>query len=146
MHIRRAEKSDYREMHRLRMSVRENRLRNPASVTLEDYDRIISAGGCAWVCERDGAIAGFAVADLAATRVWALFVAPEQEGLGIGRTLHGEMMAWLFSQGAERVWLVTDAGTRAQRFYETAGWRLIGTQPDGEVRYELRDADWKARW
>jgi RimJ/RimL family protein N-acetyltransferase len=47
------------------------------------------------------------------------------------------MVAWLFAQGLERLWLSTDPGTRAQRFYEAAGWRFSGTVEWGEAGYEL---------
>ena len=33
--------------------------------------------------------------------------------------------------------MLASAGTRAQKFYETAGWRFTGTTPQGEARYEL---------
>ena len=47
------------------------------------------------------------------------------------------MTDWLRSQGVQRLWLTTEPGTRAQKFYETAGWRFTGTTTQGEARYEL---------
>ena len=39
-----------------------------------------------------------------------------------------------------RLWLSTDPGTRAQRFYARAGWLSRGLQDNGELRFE-READ-----
>ena len=143
--IRLATDADFAGMHRLRMSVRENRLRDPQSVQLEDYRRIVADGGRGWVCEEQGHVIGFAVADFKRTNVWALFVDPAQERKGVGRRLHDTMMEWFFASGASCVWLGTGTGTRAQGFYEAAGWRRIGTLPNGEACYELQRDDWQQR-
>jgi GNAT superfamily N-acetyltransferase len=79
----------------------------------------------------------FAVVDLTRANVWALFVEPACEGQGLGRKLHDTMMAWVFSEGASNVWLTTAPGTRAERFYKTAGWQYSGPEPSGEARYEM---------
>lgn len=132
-------------MHRVRMSVLENRLRSPASVQLSDYEAILDRGGRGWVAELEGRIVGFAVADLARFNVWALFVDPGAEGRGIGRRLHDAMMDWMFSAGADCVWLSTEAGTRAEGFYHAAQWRYVGLEQNGEVRYEMARERWIAR-
>ena len=84
------------------------------------YRPLLGGEGRGWVAELDGGIAGFAVADLARGNVWALFVDPDFEGRGVGRRLHDAMMEWCFASGAERVWLSTDPGTRAEAFYRAA--------------------------
>jgi GNAT superfamily N-acetyltransferase len=129
-------------MHRIRTAVRENQLRNPALVQPQHYRPLLSEHGRGWVAEVRGRIVGFAVADLTRSNVWALFVDATFEGKGIGRQLHDIMMDWLFASGAERVWLATDPGTRAERFYRSAAWRYAGTQPTGEVRFEMCRDDW----
>lgn len=144
MQIRIASEADIPEMHRIRMSVRENRLQNPARVQPDDYRSMLADRGRGWVAEVDGQMAGFAVADLALANIWALFVDPEFEGLGIGRALHDAMLDWIFAAGAEQVWLTTSPGTRAERFYQTAGWRYAGLQ-DGEARYEVSRQEWLSR-
>jgi hypothetical protein len=48
------------------------------------------------------------------------------------------MVAWLWSQGLEQLWLTTEPGTRAQAFYEAAGWQRAGRTDRGELRFELR--------
>jgi GNAT superfamily N-acetyltransferase len=67
-------------------------------------------------------------------------VHPDHEGRGYGRALHDAMVEWLWSQGLHTLWLTTDPGTRAQKFYERAGWQLVGPASHGEQRYELHRA------
>jgi len=147
MLIRPARQSDIPEMHRVRMCVRENVLRDPSAVTPEHTrEMLVSRGrGRGWVCEIDGRIVGFAVGDLRASNVWALFVEPGYEGRGIGRQLHDAMLDWMFESGAERIWLSTDGGTRAERFYRRAGWQAAGMQPNGELRFEMSGERWASR-
>ena len=137
MNLRLATIADIPGMHRVRMIVRENRLADPARVRLQDYEQKLHAGQ-GWVCESDGQVVGFAIADLPARSVWALFVDPACERRGIGRQLHDAMIAWLFGSGATSIWLTTDPGTRAAHFYASAGWQRVADDPNGEARYELR--------
>ena len=46
------------------------------------------------------------------------------------------MVDWFFAAGADRIWLTTDPGTRAEAFYRAAGWRFVGLEESGEARYE----------
>lgn len=142
MHIRTATTGDITAMHRIRLAVRENRLADPEKVEHADYEARLLRLGKGWVAENGADIVGFAVADLTTATVWALFVAPQAEGRGVGRALHDEMMAWLFGQGLRSVSLTTTAGTRAEKFYTAAGWRNAGPADDGEVRYELSRHAW----
>lgn len=144
MHIRIAIEADIPEMHRIRMSVRENRLLHDGAVKPEDYSRMLNADGRGWVAELDGQIAGFAVGDRRRSNIWALFVDPTFEKRGVGRALHEQMIRWLFAAGADRLWLSTEPGTRAEFFYKAAGWRPAGMQR-GEARYELSREEWLAR-
>lgn len=145
MRFRLATAADIDELHRLRMAVRENALADPAHVQPGDYSRFLERDGRGWLCEADGRIAGFSIADRPRAHVWALFVDPAFEGRGIGRRLHDLLLEWLFGTGASRVWLSTDPGTRAQRLYERSGWRRAGPGPGGEVRYEIDAAAWRQR-
>ena len=145
MQIRVATEADIAEMHRIRTSVRENRLADPSLVQPGDYRAMLAEHGRGWVAESGGRIIGFAVADLARRNVWALFVDPDSEGRGAGRLLHEAMMGWMFAAGAEEVWLGTDPGTRAERFYRAAGWRYAGAQANGEARYEMSREEWNGR-
>jgi GNAT superfamily N-acetyltransferase len=130
-------------MHRVRMSVLENRLVH-STVTQADYADAIGRSGRGWVIEVAGEIVAFGVGTATTGNVWALFVHPDHEGRGYGRRLHERIVEWLWAQGLERIWLTTTPGTRAQRFYETAGWVLAGPAANSEVRYEMRQ-DWTKR-
>jgi GNAT superfamily N-acetyltransferase len=134
--LRQACRQDIEAMHRVRLSVRENVL--TSSVTPADYVPAIETEGRGWVVEAGGDIVAFAVGIAADGNIWALFVDPAHEGRGFGRRLHDTMVQWLWSRGLDRLWLTTTPHTRAQRFYEAAGWRRAGEAPGGEVRYELQ--------
>jgi GNAT superfamily N-acetyltransferase len=144
VHVRQATVGDVAEMHRVRMAVRENRLGDPAWIQPHDYFAMLTEHGRGWVAELDGRIVGFAVGDRSRMNVWALFVDPDAEGRGAGRRLHDAMMEWFFAEaGAARVWLSTDPGTRAERFYQSAGWSHAGPEPNGEARYEMSREQWR---
>jgi GNAT superfamily N-acetyltransferase len=134
--MRQALASDIVGIQRVRASVQENRLTS-TTVSDEDVRIAIEETGRGWVVEEDGEVVAFAIGNAFTGNIWALFVRPESEGRGYGRRLHDTMIDWLWSSGADRLWLTTEPGTRAQRFYEAAGWRQVGTTPHGELRYEL---------
>ncbi|MBM0107752.1 GNAT family N-acetyltransferase [Steroidobacter sp. S1-65] len=123
-------------MHRVRMAVHENRLVS-MQLSARDYVVAIEETGRGWVVESEGDIVAFAIGDTVEGSIWALFVEPGHEGKGFGRRLHDVMVEWLWEQGHERLWLTTDPGTRAERFYEAAGWRRVGLSSRGEIRFEL---------
>jgi len=135
--LRKAHRDDIPAMHRIRLSVRENRLRTSV-VSEADYVPFIEEHGRGWVIEDNGELVGFAIGNVRNGSVWALFVDPNHERNGHGRQLHQAMVSWLWSQGLELLWLTTDPDTRAQQFYEAAGWRQTGTEAGGELRFELR--------
>ena len=132
--LRQAQRDDIPGMHRVRLAVRENRL--VSGVTEADYIPAIEQTGRGWVVEEGGQIVAFAVGNASDGNIWALFVDPRHERRGHGRRLHDAMVHWLFSQGLQRLWLSTEPGTRAQRFYEVAGWTHMGMLASGEARYE----------
>jgi len=136
--LRRATIADIPAMSRIRLAVRENRLSNPARITEEMYRDYLDALGRGWVAELAGEIVGFSYADRADGSIWALFVAPEREGLGAGRRLLRLAVDWLFEIGYDEVWLGTQPGTRADGFYAAQGWTQEGVKDDDEVWYRLR--------
>ncbi|HNP53870.1 MAG TPA: GNAT family N-acetyltransferase, partial [Ferruginibacter sp.] len=77
--------------------------------------------------------------------VWALFVDPDFEKQGIGRSLHDVMLDWYFNQTDVNLWLGTAPGTRAETFYRMTGWVETGTHGKGEVKFEMSAATWKER-
>ncbi|MEJ2159155.1 MAG: GNAT family N-acetyltransferase [Chromatiales bacterium] len=143
MRIRAAVDADIPEIHRVRMSVRENVLLDPDSIGHGDTRDMIGRRGKGWVCEVGGRIVGFAVADRIAANVWALFVEPGYEGRGIGSLLHETMLDWLFESGISTVWLSTDPNTRAECFYQNASWQYVGRESNGEARYEMSREIWQ---
>lgn len=134
--MRAAVVADIDAMHRVRTSVRENMLVSTA-LPPSRYIEYLESRGRGWVIEADGTVVAFAIADSRDGSLWALFVDPEHEGKGYGRSLHDAAVTWLFELGHDRVWLTTSPGTRAQKFYERAGWTDVGAAPHGERRFEL---------
>ena len=134
--LRQAVAGDIAGIQRVRRAVRENRL---VSTVIRDEDVLeaIERTGRGWVVEAGGEIVGFAIGNATNGNIWALFVDPAHERRGYGRRLHDTMTQWLRSRGLGQLWLTTEPGTRAQKFYESAGWRFAGTTPRGEARYEL---------
>lgn len=135
--IRKAKVSDVPAMNHLRLQVRENVLSNPALVTEGMTREAITRKGRGWVFEENEQILGFSIGLEENRSIWALFVLPEQEGRGIGHQLLGAAVNWLWSRGVDRIWLVTDSGTRAERFYRDRDWQATGIHENGEIRFEL---------
>jgi GNAT superfamily N-acetyltransferase len=133
--LRTAQRADVGAIQRVRHAVRENRLTSGV-ITDADVVDAIERTGRGWVVEIDGRIVGFAVGNAETGNIWALFVEPAHEGRGVGRLLHDAMVQWLWSRGLPRLWLSTEAGTRAVRFYEAAGWSNRGALPNGEILFE----------
>ena len=137
--LRQAARADVPGIQRVRHAVKENRLVSRVIADDEVIDAI-ERSGRGWVVEDGGEVVAFAICNAVDGSIWALFVDPPHEGRGFGRRLHDVMVEWLHSRGLARLWLTTDPGTRAQRFYERAGWINRGLQANGELLYE-RHAD-----
>jgi GNAT superfamily N-acetyltransferase len=135
--LRQAVASDIAGIQRVRRSVRENRLISTVIGDSQVRDAIEKTGR-GWVVESGGEVVAFAIGNAQSGNIWALFVHPDHERRGYGRLLHDTMVSWLWSQGLDRLWLTTEPGTRAQGFYETAGWTLMGSTDHGELRYEAQ--------
>ena len=133
--LRQALPHDIEAMHRVRTAVRENRLVS-AVITASDCLEHIQTWGRGWVVETEGEVVAFAIGDARDGNIWALFVHPDHEKRGHGRQLHDVMVAWLRGRGLTRLWLTTSPNTRAQHFYEAAGWSCVGRQ-ESELRFEL---------
>ena len=143
MIYRQARIEDIPQLQLVRNSVRENVLSDPSLVTNEACREYLTERGKGWVCELNGRIIGFAIADLKEDNIWALFVHPEFEGKGIGRNLHKLMLDWYFSMGKEKVWLGTSPGTRAADFYSKMGWTETGLHGSDEIKFKMTKEDWK---
>jgi len=135
--FREALAADIPAMSAIRLSVTENRLRDPSRVTHQMYLDYLDRLGKSWVCEVGGAIVGFASADISDGSIWALFVSPEREGLGIGKRLLALTTDYLFTQGHDKIVLATSADTRADTFYAAQGWERGKMKNDVEVHFSL---------
>ncbi len=142
MIFRKAEVSDIPQIQIIRHSVNENVLSNPALVTDKDCVEFLTVRGKGWVCEIEGNVVGFSIADLKENNIWALFVHPNHETKGIGKRLHKEMLHWYFNQTKEKVWLGTALNTRAEKFYKMNGWKELGVHGKGEIKFEMSFEDW----
>jgi len=142
MIIRPAEIADIKQIQIVRNAVTENTLSNPNLVTDKDCEEFLTARGKGWVCEIDNEIVGFSIVDLQDHNIWALFLKPEFEKKGIGRTLHDTMLTWYFEQTKTNVWLGTSPYTRAEAFYRKAGWKEIGTHGKDEIKFEMTYENW----
>jgi GNAT superfamily N-acetyltransferase len=135
--IRAACAGDVPAMHRIRCRVRENRLSDPAKVTEASYRPYVEAGN-AWVAEAGTGVVGFAALDLASATVWALFVAPEAEGMGVGHALQDVMLDRARQEKVKRLSLLTERGSRAETFYLRTGWERVPRCDQEDVRLERR--------
>ena len=134
--LRQAVAADIPGIQHVRRVVRENRL---VSIVISDEQvrAAIEDTGRGWVVEAGGEVVAFAIGNAGDGNIWALFVHPEHERRGHGRRLHDTMVAWLWESGLERLWLTTAPATRAQSFYEAAGWRQAPHADPRELRFEL---------
>ncbi len=143
MIFRAAISGDIAQIQVVRNLVKENTLSDPALVTDADVEDYISRRGKGWVCELNGTIIGFSIVSVIDNNVWALFVHPDHDKKGIGKKLHDEMMNWYFTNTQTTCWLSTTPGTRAEKFYRTAGWKECGIYGKNELKFEMTAADWK---
>ena len=123
--IRQAETRDLDRLIEIRAIVRENRLRDPLSVTRDDYLWFVGKR-LIWVAEAGGEIAGFSAGDPRDGTIWALFVDPACEGAGLGAQLLAKACADLAAGGFRSARLFTDPETKAARLYRRLGWQALG--------------------
>ena len=131
--IRKAILADRPRISEVRLAVRENRLSQASVARVDTTADWIFENGAFWVWEEDGAIQGFAVADIRDGTIFGLFIHPDYEGRGIARALLPVACADLRAAGFSAATLTTGPGTRAERFYRENGWQETGRQDDGEI-------------
>lgn len=141
MPLRLATVDDIDAMHAVRLAVRQNVLSDETLVRPEHYRKMLEEFGRGWVYEESREVVAFGIADHTHRNIWALFVAQGFERRGIGSRLLKIMVTWLFEQSQEPVWLTTGRNTRAELFYRAAGWRVVGSATDAEIRFELSFGD-----
>lgn len=139
--IRTATQDDVDTLFAIRTSVVQNHLSveqmADLGITPQALADSIRAAPCVWIAEVDGQPAGFSMVDLAGGEVFAMFVLPTHENLGLGRQLMAVAEAALFEHH-ERLFLITDGrdGIRANGFYQRLGWAVVGQVEGGDVCYE----------
>jgi len=142
MIYREAAINDIAQIQVVRNAVKENRLSDPALVPDTDVEEYMMNRGKGWVCEIDGTVEGFAIADLVDKNIWALFINPDFEAKGIGKKLHRLMMDWCFTQTNETIWLGTAPNSRAEKFYRMQGWIEVGLHGKNEIKFEMDHKTW----
>lgn len=141
MELRTASAADVETLFEIRTSVVQNHLSREQmaglGITPEALTSIIAQEPCAWIAHCDDTAAGFAMVDSEIGEIFALFIRPGFEGLGIGRALLARAEEYLF-QRHELIWLVTDGSPqiRANGFYQRLGWQRIARLDERDVRYE----------
>lgn len=144
MEIRVASSADVPALFDVRTSVRENHMSLEAlagvGITPESVAAMLEGDARAWVAADGDEIVAFSMAKASEGTVFAMFIRPGFEGRGLGRALLLEAETWLFAQGHEEIWLLTDADrrVRANGFYRHLGWNDAGIQEDGQVKFTKR--------
>ena len=95
-------------------------------------DELQKLSPTAWGLIAVAAVLGFSAADTRDGTIFALFIDPGHEGRGIGRALFAKALECLREAGHKTGSLTTQPGSRADRFYQRAGWKAVGTSERGE--------------
>lgn len=117
--------------------MKDNRLTDPSRLTEDHYRPYLADRGETWRASIDGQIAGFGTMDYEDCSIWALFVDPAFEGLGLGKLLLAKLVERARDNQMHKISLVTTPGTRAEAFYLRFGWYPVGVTEDGECRLVL---------
>jgi GNAT superfamily N-acetyltransferase len=115
------------------------RLERQYGVTVESLAATLGPDLRGWLCEADGQVVGFTMADRTDGEIEVLAVRPGYEGLGVGRSLLELGRDWLFAEGWERIWLAAtpDPDLRASGFYRALGWRPAGERVGDDEKLVL---------
>nr|WP_250212306.1 GNAT family N-acetyltransferase [Pseudomonas fluorescens] len=141
MLIRVATPDDIDTLFAIRTSVVQNHLSREQMTALGITPQVLAdsirEAPCVWIAEVEGRPVAFSMVDRAAGEVFAMFVQPGYEGLGLGRRLMAVAEAALFEQH-ERLFLITDGRDeiRANGFYQRLGWSMVARVEGDDVRYE----------
>ncbi|MBD2093779.1 GNAT family N-acetyltransferase [Trichocoleus sp. FACHB-591] len=141
MHIRVGQLEDIEILFEIRTSVTKNHQSREEiaalGITPETVAGMLQTDCAAWLAEIDNQPIAFSIANATEKTIFGMFVLPAYEGRGAGRALMQQAEAWLWSQGAEEIWLLTgnDPTLRAYGFYLHLGWLPTSVEPDGEMKF-----------
>ena len=139
--IRVATQDDVDTLFEIRTSVVQNHLSIEQMAELGITPQLLAdsmrEAPCVWIAEVDGQPVAFAMVDLAEGEVFAMFVLPSHENLGLGRQLMAVAEAALFEHH-DRLFLITDGRDeiRANGFYRHLGWSVVERVEGDDVRYQ----------
>ncbi|SAM33248.1 GNAT family N-acetyltransferase [Pseudomonas sp. 1 R 17] len=139
--IRAATQADVDTLFEIRTSVVQNHLSIEQMAELGITPQLLAdsmrEAPCVWIAEVDGQPVAFAMVDLAEGEVFAMFVLPSHENLGLGRQLMAVAEAALFEHH-DRLFLITDGRDeiRANGFYRHLGWSVVERVEGDDVRYQ----------
>lgn len=143
--IRVATQDDVDTLFAIRTSVQQNHLSRKQMADVGITPRVLAdrirEAACVWIAEVDGQPAAFSMVDLVEGEVFAMFVQPTYEGLGLGRQLMAVAEAALFERH-DTLFLMTDGRDeiRANGFYQRLGWTVVARVEGDDVRYQKRRA------
>lgn len=141
--IRLATQDDIEAIFAIRTAVAQNHLSreqlSALGITADAIAERMGESPCVWLAQVDGVPVAFAMVDLDTGEVFALFVLPAHENLGLGRQLLAVAETALFERH-DTLFLITDgrAHIRANGFYQRQGWSKVDTVDGDDVRYEKR--------
>ncbi|MEM6839772.1 MAG: GNAT family N-acetyltransferase [Cyanobacteria bacterium P01_C01_bin.120] len=144
MLVRVAQSTDIETMFDIRTSVTENHQSREEiaalGITPDSIAEMLATDCRAWIAELEGQSVGFAIANATAATILGMFVLPEFEGRGAGRALMQAAETWLWSEGLDKIWLLTgnDPSLRAYGFYQHLNWTLTEIIAEGDFAGEAK--------
>jgi ribosomal protein S18 acetylase RimI-like enzyme len=105
-----------------------DQLRELYGITPSSVALAMASAARGWICADSGQVVGYVMGDGDTGEVEVLAVLPHYEGRGIGTGLMALVQDWLFANGHDTLFLLTnpDPDTRSYGFYRKLGWRPAG--------------------
>ena len=144
MNIRVASLKDIETFFEIRTSVKENYQSREEiaqlGITPESVAQMLKTDCRAWLAEKNGQGVGFSFANATEKTILGLFVHPNFEKQGVGRSLIQAAENWLWSQNITEISLLTENNPqlRAYGFYLHQGWTPIGVESEGAFQGAMK--------